>query len=695
MRRLLCLLLLGLACAAAAQPAGAQSARAGAARDAAADGRTTTPVKHVISLMQENHSFDNYFGTYPGADGIPAGTCMPRDPARPAAGCVRPFHLGGKPISDLGHNRVVYANELAGGKMNGFVSAYARQGIQDPTQAMGHYDDRDLPWYWNVADEFVLFDRHFTSAHGGSISNHMFWVSARTGLPPDSVEVMPEAGFDAPTIFDRLQSAGISWKFYVQNYDPTITFRSPAKGDRGAQVVWVPLLAYPRYLDDPELFRHIVPIDEYYEDLARGTLPAVSYIVPSGASEHPPGSIAAGEAFVRTLVTSLQRSSAWSSSAFMWTYDDWGGWYDHVRPPVVDRYGYGFRAPMLLVSPYAKRGYIDHNTADFTSQLAFIERNWGLRPLTSRDARAYPLTDAFDFAAPPRAPHVVSAIRHPAVVAPPRRHVVYASYASALGIRPGGGAGRGAWPEATWVGTGHGGGTLGSPAVKRLTVLVLLPLALLLGVVPSVQAASAVRKTATVATLPPWTVVHLHGGRTIANSDGWTENGCLSGQFATSDYTNDQQAALLWYHDHAMGITRFNVYTGLAGLYIIRDAEEAALHLPSGPYEIPLLLQDRNLDTTPDGSLTSRLLHKIEDGTMEFFGPFTLVNGTIWPYLPVEARQYRLRMINGSNSRFFRLVLLDEQGKVALDRITQIGTDGGLLGKPVAVPRSGLILAPA
>jgi FtsP/CotA-like multicopper oxidase with cupredoxin domain len=199
----------------------------------------------------------------------------------------------------------------------------------------------------------------------------------------------------------------------------------------------------------------------------------------------------------------------------------------------------------------------------------------------------------------------------------------------------------------------------------------------------------------TVATLPPWTVVHLHGGRTIANSDGWTENGALSGQMTTSDYTNDQQATLLWYHDHAMGITRFNVYTGLAGLYVIRDAEEAALHLPSGPYEIPLLLQDRNLDTTPDGALTGRLLHKVEDGTMEFFGPFTLVNGTIWPYLPVEARQYRLRLLNGSNSRFYRLVLLDEQGKPALDRITQIGTDGGLLARPVAVPQDGLLLAPA
>lgn len=395
---------------------------------------TTTPIKHVVTLMQENHSFDNYFGTYPGADGIPEGTCMPRDPVRPAASCVRPYRLGNKPINDLGHNRAVFDAEINGGKMNGFVSAFARQGIQDPTQAMGHYDDRDIPWYWNVADNYVLFDRHFTSARGGSISNHMFWVSGANGIAANTVEVLPKAGFSVPTIFDRLQASGVSWKFYVQNYDPTITFRNRAKGDRGAQVVWVPLLAYPRFLDDPELFKHIVPIEEYYDDLANGTLPAVSYMVPSGASEHPPGSIAAGEAFVRTLVTSLQRSSAWSSSAFMWTYDDWGGWYDHVRPPSVDTYGYGFRAPLLIVSPYAKEGHIDHNTADFTSQLAFIERNWRIAPLTARDARAYPLGDAFDFSKGPRPPVVVSSVRHPAVVVPPRRNVVYASYSAAAGI---------------------------------------------------------------------------------------------------------------------------------------------------------------------------------------------------------------------------------------------------------------------
>src|SRR5437588_10881204 len=142
----------------------------------------------------------------------------------------------------------------------------------------------------------------------------------------------------------------------------------------------------------------------------------------------------------------------------------------------------------------------------------------------------------------------------------------------------------------------------------------------------------------TVATLPPWTVVHLHGGRTAAVSDGWTENATLSGQSTTSDYTNDQQATLLWYHDHAMGITRFNVYAGLAGLYIIRDAEEEVLRLPAGPYEIPLLLQDRNLDDASDGSLTGRLLHNIEEGTMAFVSLFTVFDGTKLPPRTVGAR---------------------------------------------------------
>lgn len=239
-------------------------------------------------------------------------------------------------------------------------------------------------------------------------------------------------GFNVPTIFDRLEAKRVSWKFYVQNYDPRITFRSRDLGDRGSQVVWVPLLSYPRYLDNPRLFGHIVPIEQFYDDARRGTLPAVSYIVPSGSSEHPPGSIKAGETFVRTLINALARSRLWKSSALTWTYDDWGGWFDHVRPPRVDRFGYGFRAPALLVSPWARRGSVNHATLDFTSLLKFIEDNWGLAPLARRDRRAQSIMSAFDFTRPPRAAAFLDRVRDRPQVREPRRWPVYVSYSVAL-----------------------------------------------------------------------------------------------------------------------------------------------------------------------------------------------------------------------------------------------------------------------
>jgi spore coat protein A len=203
------------------------------------------------------------------------------------------------------------------------------------------------------------------------------------------------------------------------------------------------------------------------------------------------------------------------------------------------------------------------------------------------------------------------------------------------------------------------------------------------------------KPNAALATLPPWTVAHLHGGRTQATYDGWTENAFFSSQTMVTHYPNDQRAMMLWDHDHALGVTRFNVFAGLAGFYLIRDDEEDALGLPSGPYEIPLLIQDRNLDTTADGALSGRLLHKVEDGVLEFFGPFTLVNGTVWPYLSVEPRQYRLRLLNGSNARTYRLHLVDANGEQATGLVSQIGTDGGLLAQPVPMTEDGLVLMPA
>jgi FtsP/CotA-like multicopper oxidase with cupredoxin domain len=203
-----------------------------------------------------------------------------------------------------------------------------------------------------------------------------------------------------------------------------------------------------------------------------------------------------------------------------------------------------------------------------------------------------------------------------------------------------------------------------------------------------------------VAELPAWTVVHLHGAMTNAGNDGWAHNATLHGRAQLAEYPNGQQATTMWYHDHAMAVTRFNVHAGLAGMYLIRDDEEDGLDLPYGDHEIPLVIADRNLDTDPaTQALTGQLLFKaavVGSGAMiPFTGPFNLVNGVIWPHLDVDARWYRFRVLNAANSRFFRLNLIDETGANHNDAVRIIGTDGGLLPAPAALPAGGLTLAPA
>jgi phospholipase C len=398
----------------------------------AAGNQARTPIKHFVVLMQENHTYDNYFGTYPRGDGTPSRVCMPINVHSPSSGCVKPFHIGNVPVHDLGHNPAIFRAQYDGGRMNGFVNVFRSQGLPGSNTVMGYYDGRDIPYYWNLADRYVLFDRFFSAGAGGSVYNHMYWVTGTEGSPSDSV---PPGGFNKiPTIFDRLEKAGVSWKFYVQNYDPQITFRSRQNTDRGSQIVWVPLLDYARYLDNPKLFSHIVDADQYYSDLRNGTLPQVAFIAPSGASEHPPGSIQAGERFVRTLIGALTSSRYWSSSAFTWSYDDWGGWYDHVVPPHRDRFGDGFRVPALLVSPYARRGFIDHTELDHTSFLKFIEQNWNLRPLASRDAHANSFMNAFDFSRPPSPAVIVSDVRGAKTPPPPKPFIIYPAYGLAFGL---------------------------------------------------------------------------------------------------------------------------------------------------------------------------------------------------------------------------------------------------------------------
>jgi phospholipase C len=398
----------------------------------AAASSSDKPIQHVIFLMQENHTFDNYFSAFPGVDQPPSDcqanwiptpvtspkpTKTPSDSPTPtsrakaspspspsptpvptASACYPRFHLTSHRTVDLNHSADAALRAYDGGKMDGFSAAQAVYNL--PTNlSTGYYDGTDLPLYYNLASDYVLAQRFFSSAWGSSEINHMYSVAARGG------GTVPATGYDFPTIFDRLQAAGVSWKFYVQSYDPTITYRNTnLNNPKESQLTWAPLLDFSRFIDDPALSSHIVDLSQYYTDLQNGQLPAVAYLVPSGLSEHPPGDITVGQSFAVTTITSLMRSSAWNSSLFALTWDDWGGWYDHVIPPQVDGDGYGFRVPAIFVSPYARRGTIDNTTYDFTSILRFIEDNWSLQPLTARDATANSIANALDLSQPPAPP---------------------------------------------------------------------------------------------------------------------------------------------------------------------------------------------------------------------------------------------------------------------------------------------------
>jgi phospholipase C len=390
-----------------------------------------TPIEHFIVVMQQNHTFDNYFGTYPGANGFPEDVCVPVSLLHDKAACVAPYKITNEPISDLSHSDAIFAKQFQNGKMNGFVDTLNNLN-QNGTLSMGHYDGQDIPYYWNLADEYVLFDNYFSSAHTGSITNRMFWVSGKAGAEYNRI---PEGGFgNIPTIFDKLQERGISWKFYIRNYDPTLNYRKLKELDfLPPQIQWMPLLSFDRFLDNPELSSRIVNLNEYYTDLENGTLPAVSYVLLLGATEHPISDPGLGEKATQTMIQALMQSDSWKSSAFFLTYDDWGGWYDHVPPPQIDERGYGFRVPSLLVSPYARKGYIDHTLLDHTSILKFIETNWDIPPLAERDAKANNFTSAFNFSTVPIQPVFIPSTREvPESRIEPRRIVIYAAYGAAM-----------------------------------------------------------------------------------------------------------------------------------------------------------------------------------------------------------------------------------------------------------------------
>jgi phospholipase C len=391
----------------------------------------STPIQHLVVMTQDQHSFDNYFGTRPGVDGIPAKACVPAaDKSKP---CVAPFAID-KNQSQARLRMSAAAERIAvdGGRMDGF--ARAQRGLQSASAAaMGYYRPEDVPALTALADRAVLFDRWFASVPGGTIPNRLFGIAAQTKGDAGSV---PAAGWASmPVIFDRLQAAGISWRIYVQNYEPALTIKTAsAKSRAGGQIARVPLLAMPRFTRNPALSGHIVDMRQYFSDLAQGRLPAVSYVVSTSSTERFPTKTGSGENPITTVANALISSSAWPRSAFVLDYDSAGGWYDHVAPPVVKGARLGMRVPAMVISPYATPHTTNHTTLDASAVLKFIEGNWHLAPLTSRDRDAGNLAAALDFRQPPSQPVLVDVAPHGSSVAQPSSITLYLGYGVAAAV---------------------------------------------------------------------------------------------------------------------------------------------------------------------------------------------------------------------------------------------------------------------
>ena len=389
-------------------------------------------LRHVFVIVQEGHTFDNYFGSYPGADGIdPHAVQQPLDPQKPGAARLALHRIEGR-AARLSSDVATAHTALDGGAMDGFALAQQRRD-GEPTAALGYYERGDVSSYWQLASRYVLMDRFFSSAMGGSQPNHLFLLTGQTLTPR---QLASGDVYRMPSIFDRLDAASVSWKVYVRHYDPRLTYHQLRAGvGYVAQDVRVPLLNMPAIVDDPSRFARLVDQSRLFEDLRASQGAAqVSYVFPGGDSERAPALVSQGQQQVAGIVSAIMRSPAWSSSAIVLTWSDWGGYFDHVPPPRVDEHGYGFRVPTLVISPFARHGFIDHTTSDLTSTLKFIERLHGLAPLTERDAAASDLMSGFDFSqAPEPAPS-------PPLVAPlsagaglPVRAVV-AFYGGAVGL---------------------------------------------------------------------------------------------------------------------------------------------------------------------------------------------------------------------------------------------------------------------
>jgi phospholipase C len=369
----------------------AQNATSGLASVQASGAGNSTPIQHIVILFQENHAFDNYFGTYPGANGLNATVALPVETGSNVT--ASPFHLSSLRGPSLDNSeaaaRVAYDN----GTMDGFVLA------EHTNATMGYYDDRNIPYYWDYASQFVLMDNFFTSEMGPSLPNHLYLIAGQSGnLTGDA----PNPKLTFPVIMDELDSRGITWKYYSGTANGT-------EKDFGFSTfnAMNPLPAFTSFQTNASRLQNLAPNSAFRSDVQNGTLPNVTWVMPIGRQDEEGHSVPAGEHYVVSTINTIMQSKYWNSTAIFVTWDDSGGWYDHVAPPQVDSLGLGFRVPCLVISPYAKQGFVDHTQTDFTSILKFIETDYSLPPLTSRDAAASSMQEAFDFSQAPRTPLIL------------------------------------------------------------------------------------------------------------------------------------------------------------------------------------------------------------------------------------------------------------------------------------------------
>lgn len=374
-------------------------------------------IKHVVYIMKENRSFDHYFGQYPGADGTTTGVI--------STGQSFPlFRAPDVMFHDGDHNYDSALTAENGGKMDQFdLSNWGNEN--GDFQAYSQMTQADIPNYWAYAQNFVLSDHTFESDNSPSFNAHFYTVAA-TGegsttvpqlaghtlaswgcdtLPAVTVTLFDSVGayydtfpcFNSQTMADSLNNASpspLTWKFY-----------GPLDPQGGYEHSAFDYIQHIRYGN--QWTTNVVPYNQFVTDAEAGNLPAVSWIIADSAeTEHPPNGTCNGENWTVKQINAIMNGPAeqWNSTVIYVTWDEWGGFYDHVQPPYVDQWGFGIRVPMLIISPYALKGHVTHTTYEFSSPLKFIEENWNLPPLTDRDENANDTTDSFNFSQNPLPP---------------------------------------------------------------------------------------------------------------------------------------------------------------------------------------------------------------------------------------------------------------------------------------------------